>query len=67
MRRDLVNLDLGLLDLAAVKELCGRLVPGAFYAYLDLLRLTDRHAQPLLEGVVCDFFPLCGCLVFADP
>ncbi|MEV4661994.1 hypothetical protein AB0J85_08575 [Micromonospora echinofusca] len=31
------------------KELCRRFVPGAFYAYLDLLRQTDDHAQPLLR------------------
>ncbi|MCG5441313.1 SMI1/KNR4 family protein [Micromonospora sp. NIE79] len=32
------------------KELCRRFVPGRFYAYLDLFRPTDDHAQPLFRA-----------------
>jgi len=32
------------------KELCRRFVPGRFYAYLELFRPTDDHAQPLFRA-----------------
>ncbi|MGI5522442.1 hypothetical protein ACQEUX_16005 [Micromonospora sp. CA-259024] len=44
-----VEAELGLTLPTDFKELCRRFVPGAFYAYLDLLRPTDDHAQPLLR------------------
>ena len=44
-----VEAELGVALLPDFKELCRRFVPGAFYAYLDLLRPTDDHAQPLLR------------------
>ncbi|SIM87374.1 hypothetical protein SAMN04489832_2661 [Micromonospora cremea] len=45
---DQVEAELGVALPTDFKELCRRFVPGSFYAYLDLLRPTDDHAQPLL-------------------
>ncbi|MEU8298773.1 hypothetical protein AB0C04_16010 [Micromonospora sp. NPDC048909] len=45
-----VEAELGVALPTDFKELCRRFVPGAFYAYLDLLRPTGDHAsQPLLR------------------
>ncbi|PWR05563.1 hypothetical protein DKT68_26645 [Micromonospora acroterricola] len=44
-----VEATLGVALPSDFKELCRRFVPGAFYAYLDLLRPADDHAQPLLR------------------
>lgn len=44
-----VESELGVVLPSDFKELCRRFAPGAFYAYLDLLRPTDDHAQALLR------------------
>ncbi|MFI6257891.1 hypothetical protein ACIBCL_17565 [Micromonospora zamorensis] len=44
-----VESTLGLVLPSDFKELCRRFAPGAFYAYLHLLRPTGDHAQPLLR------------------